>query len=67
MTEYRLTSGQLTKLQNLTNVKEVHCFRCGKKIVSGDIVHTNSGNRKHSPTGFRVYHLCCWNKLFVVC
>lgn len=65
MAEYRLIRGQLTKLRNIKNVKDLHCFRCGKKIVSGDMIHTNSGNKKHSPEGFRVYHLKCWKELFV--
>jgi len=57
-----LNSRYCSWLLSRNEVPVLLCFRCGKEIQVGEMIHVH-----HACSGFKplkIYHLSCWEKLF---
>jgi hypothetical protein len=72
MSDGVLSQSWHNRLCKRNHVKQLLCFKCGREIHVGDRVHTNSGNRSYSLRTYyekkiRVYHLVCFEQMFIEC
>ena len=66
--EYQIAQATISKNLNWRGVKELLCYRCGKRISVGDWVHRNEThfrNQRPSKKDARFYHLSCYEEMFL--
>ena len=57
---FTLRGHVVSYLKSAWNVEELTCFRCGKQLQVGDVVH-----RRKSSGRLRIYHPECWDSMLL--
>lgn len=55
------------RLKKRNHVDQLLCCKCGQELKVGDEIHrvAHSVGTGHSP--IKVYHLSCWESMFIEC
>ena len=67
-TEYQISPRTISRHLKWRGVKELLCFRCGKRICPGDWIHRNDPQfsvKVPLKADARFYHLVCYEDMFL--
>jgi hypothetical protein len=65
MTDGVLNGRRMAILLKRNGVSMLICFRCGKHIEKGSMIHSSLGNTTGRLNTVRVYHAECFEKMFI--
>lgn len=64
--DLEVSAGLVSRWKRMNNEERLRCCRCGRELLIGELVHVKYSGPQ-PPRYVRLYHLGCWEALFLRC